>query len=497
MTRHPTPASPPPNFGAEIARTGGIRDILHGTVQIWQPQDFGVLKSIAGNLDAFEQVLVDSEVQSALAQRRLAIVSKDWNVDPFSDASEDVAAAEHMREILKALNWDDINDKMHYGIFYGFSVAELMYEIKDNRITVAEILVRNRRRFRFGRDHELRLLTRNHPTFGEVMHEGKFWTFATGGDNHDNPYGIGLAHWLYWPTYFKTNGVRFWMIFLDKFAMPTATAKHDFGDDPVKVGKLLEILEAIHTDSGVAIPRAVEIELLEAKRSGTTDYETLAGYMDKAIQKVTIGQVASSEGTPGKLGNENLQAEVRHDIIKADADLICESWNRGPGRWLTAWNFPNANPPRVWRDVEPPEDLKEKAEVDKLLADIGFVPSLDHVTETYGEGYEAKPPPVQANPFGDPFRDPDEDDPEFTAHPVLPPENALKLALDALLEGNEELLKQSGQVIAPVFRLVNRVGPEIALGRLSELYPGISTTQFTEALARANFVAAILGRLVA
>ncbi|MDF5986520.1 hypothetical protein P4131_17570 [Pseudomonas aeruginosa] len=46
--------------------------------------------------------------------------------------------------------------------------------------------------------------------------------------------------------------------------------------------------------------------------------------MDETIAKVTLGQVASSQGTPGRLGNDDLQADVRLDLVKADADLICE-----------------------------------------------------------------------------------------------------------------------------------------------------------------------------
>jgi Protein of unknown function (DUF935). len=46
-----------------------------------------------------------------------------------------------------------------------------------------------------------------------------------------------------------------------------------------------------------------------------------------------------------------------------------------------------------------------------------------------------------------------------------------------------------------VFALMRRAGPEIALGRLTELYPEISHRRLTEALARVQFVAETWGRL--
>lgn len=483
----------PKDLNGEIARTADSLDLSIGPSGILYPTNFGILKSLGANMDTFDGILTDTQVQSSLSDRRLALISKDWTVEPGGESPKDRAAAEWMDETLKALRWDDITEKMHYGIFYGFSAAELIYKRDGSFVAVDAVKVRKRNRFRFDVDGGLHLLTRRNVVDGELMPPHKFWHFATGGDHHDNPYGVGIAHWLYWPTFFKTRGIRFWLIFLDKFAMPTAVAKHSYGQDQTKINQLIDALKAIHTDSGIAIPKdEVEVELLEAARSGTSDYETLCQYMDKAISKVVVGQVASSEGTPGRLGNENLQADVRDDLIAADADLICESWNRGPGKWLTEWNFPGAMPPRVYRMVEPEEDLNARAERDERLAGIGFKPTLDYVTATYGDGYEAKEP-AQPNPTFPPKTPPA----QFTEPRILPPEDALDRALTLFLEDENELNAQMAQIIDPVFALIRREGPVAALGELTALYPKISVERFTETLARVQFISEIVGRISA
>lgn len=490
--------TPTPITGREFATTGDTMNLVVGPNGVISPMNFGILRSLASNLEIFECVLQDFQVQSVLSQRRLALISKEWDVLPASESAQDKAAADFMRELLQALQWDDITDKMHYGVFYGFSVAEMMYRRDGRFITVDRVIARKRDRFRFDLSGNLRLLTRPNVVDGEIMPAGKFWCFATGGDNHENPYGIGLAHWLYWPVWFKNNGLKFWSIYLDKFGMPTALGQHDFGADDERLKKLLEALQAIHTDSGVAVPKGVEISLLEATRNGTSDYETFLKYLDNAIAKVTVGQVASTEGTPGRLGNEDLQSDVREDLVKADADLICESWNRGPARWLTEWNFPGAKPPRVWREVEPDEDLNERVQRDKTLFDIGFKPTPDYITQTYGDGYEEKPAPVMPllrNPLA-PGED-DDDAGRFAAAIGAPTDDALKLAIDTLLQDDESLNRQSGQVIEPVFALVRRFGPERALQKLVERLPTISHDLLTEALARVLFLAETVGRISA
>jgi hypothetical protein len=139
--------------------------------------------------------------------------------------------------------------------------------------------------------------------------------------------------------------------------------------------KLLQATRAIQTDSGIIMPKGMELDLLEAGRSGTADYKALQDYMDATIQKVVLGQTASTQGTPGKLGNDQLQREVRRDIITSDADLVCESFNKGPARWLTEWNFPGAAIPRVYRVTEEPEDLDATASRDKKISTWATSPS--------------------------------------------------------------------------------------------------------------------------
>ena len=84
----------------------------------------------------------------------------------------------------------------------------------------------------------------------------KFWTFNTGSDNDDSPYGLGLGHQLYWPTFFKRNGLKFWLTFLGKFGGPTAIGKLPGAmiDDPIKRADVLAALKAIQSDSAVVIP---------------------------------------------------------------------------------------------------------------------------------------------------------------------------------------------------------------------------------------------------
>lgn len=354
-------------------------------MRIQQPDD-SVL-NIRGGSDykLYEEVLRDDQVHACFEQRRRAVVGKELQVDAGGTSKKDKAAADYLREQLNNVGFDRATDMMLYGIHYGHAVSEMMYASDGRFHALAGIKVRNRRRFGFDGAGRLRMRTVRNPA-GELMPDKKFWAYSIGADHDDDHYGKGLGHWLYWPAFFKRNGLSYWLLFLEKFGQPTAKGEYDSNTATEKdVNTLLQALTAINTDSAIAIPKGMAVELLQAARSGTADYVALYDRMDAAIAKVILGQTASTQGTPGKLGNDELQGDVRLDLIKADADLICESFNRTVVPWLIDWNFGDgAALPRVYRKIEQAEDTNKRAERDSKIYQMGFTPELEYINETYG-----------------------------------------------------------------------------------------------------------------
>ncbi|MGN7832652.1 DUF935 domain-containing protein [Pseudoxanthomonas sp. 22568] len=484
-----------PQIGLEIASTADGRDITRAmTGPLLMPSD-GILRTRGAGLRVYEQVKSDWQVASTFLQRRNAVTSAEWQVEAASDRRVDKKAADHLRKNLQAVGWDRVTDLMLWGVFYGYSVAEVRWEYSNGLLGWSGIKVRNRRRFSFTPEGELRLLTRQHMHDGEPAPKPYFWHFATGADHDDEPFGMGLAHWLYWPAFFKRNGIAFWMRFLEKFAAPTAVGKFEPGATSEEKQRLLGALRAIQTDSGIILPKGMEAEFLEAARSGTADYKVLHDTMDEAIAKATLGQTMTTED-----GSSQSQAEVhmqvRQDIIKADSDLVCESFNLGPARWLTMFNFDGADPPRVFRMLEEPEDLDSSAERDKKLIDCGFIPSLEYVKERYGDHWEAKPaaapPPVpeDANTPPAQFAEPVEaelqrEEAQNRISQLIDAAEPLGLDWRTFIEPRvtelQTLLDESGDLAE--FR-----------ERVLELADAPPNSDLADALARSGFAAHLLGR---
>jgi len=443
---------------SEIAGLGDGRDITRGYfADIMTPEDSIINTKGAGDWLIYEEMLRDDQVHSTLQQRRMALTSRDVTVEPGGTSAIDKSAAAFLEETIERLKWDDITGKMHYGIYYGFSVGEALWEQDGKYIQCADIKVRKQRRFRWKNERELVLLTRDKP-MGEVMPDRKFWTLATGGDNSDNPYGIGLAHHLYWPVFFKRNGLKFWLIFLEKFGMPTVKATHPGGWDTTQKRALLEALQAVQKDSAFIVPEGTVTELLEASRSGTADYDALQKRMDGTIAKVVLSQVMTAEAVGGQYKAE-IQMEVRDEVVKGDANLIHESFTDTIATWLTEWNFPGAAVPKISRDLDEDPDLNAVAERDEKIFGMGYEPLQEYIDETYGKGWIKKQATEPLAPAIDPN--------------TVPPEFA---DLAAVLTGKVSQRKNQAAIVEAAKRAAGRY-PDVVGARVEQILNYLDDTK--------------------
>lgn len=353
-------------------------------VELLVPTDT-VLRQKGGAYSVYSEVLRDDQCASCYQQRRDAVVAAEIMVEPGGKRAIDTKAADFLREQIAALEFDRHTRGMHSAVWYGHAVGELIYATDGRYITVEDIRVREVGRFRFSRDRQLFLRAQ---TGDELMPDRKFWVVNTGVYHDDEPYGLGLAHYAYWPVFFKRNGIKFWLVFAEKFAMPTITGKAPAGqfDDDKRRAEILAQLRGFATNPAILVPDGIEVDLLEATRSGATSYQELVNAMDAALSKIILSQTMTTDNG-SSLSQAKVHEGVRDLVVKSDADLLCQTWNRGPARWLTEWNFPGAAIPRVWRNTEPPEDLTARAERDSKIYALGYEPTEDYVKDTYGEGW--------------------------------------------------------------------------------------------------------------
>lgn len=377
------------------------------TQQITANPDSILRREGSQDLELFDALLDDDVAMSNLQTRRLAITSKDWEVSPGDPKDpRSVKAADDFRAMLKDLDFDRVTAFLHYGVWYGYAVGEALWTTKvhDGRriVWLDDIVVPDRRWFGFTLTGELRFVAALASISGEELPPNKFFTFRTGGTHDFAFYGLGLAHWAYWPVWFKRAALKCWALYLEKMAQPTAVGEQGDGWSGEEKGSFLKALMDIGRVSAVRVPKGTleQIKLMESTRSGAgaasyTDYVT---EQNEALMRIVLGQPGTSKATPQGVGGK--QAEVHQDvaasIVKGDADGISGAI-KPVARWVTRWNYgPDVAPPTVYRVLEDVDDVDTIADRDVKLDGIGIRRTDESIGEVYGDGYERKPEPTPA-----------------------------------------------------------------------------------------------------
>ncbi|MDO8654201.1 MAG: DUF935 family protein [Undibacterium sp.] len=468
-----------------------LRDITYPFyTTVLRQQDDTLLQRGAGKgLKIYDEIERDPKVFASLQKRKLAVIGRPWQVDPASDSAQDKAAAEMVKRNLTRINFDTVTLNALDAILKGYSVAEIVWAQDGREFIIDRIMPRNARRFTFDIDYQPRMLTFENMMVGEALPDRKFIVHSYGGKD-GSPFGLGLGTRLFWPAFFKRQDIAAWLVFLDKFASPTAVGKHQPGASPSDVDSLLAALQSISQETAIAIPDNMVVEFIEATRSGGSDaYERMARYMDEQIEEIVIGD-SSGKGGGGAIAAAAItKKEVRIELVKADADLLSDTLSKTIAKWLVEVNMPGAGVPRISRIVEEPADLLSRSERDKNIFAIGYRPTLKYVHETYGGEWE----PVNTTPALTKSADATLLPADFSEEDLtrLAGQIALEGAIDTVTGKLQPLARD---VLQPIIDLLMKADSfEAAFAALAESYPVMDTDKLMALLGQAEFVAQTWG----
>lgn len=394
-----------PSVGAMISNRGDGSFIPEAWLRMLSENEDAILKRDGGGLRLYDALLDDDVAFSALQQRRMAITSRDWEVAPGDENDpRSVKAADEFRAMLKELGFDRVTGLLHYGVWYGYAVGEALYSIRQFEgraiVWLDNIIVPDRRHFGFTMEGELRFVASLVPGLvDDRLPENKFITIRTGATHDFAFYGLGLAHWAYWPIFFKRQALKFWAQYLEKFGFPTVAIgfPESEKDDNVALDRRLSAAVAIGQDRAVLVPEDTlkdnKLQLFEGERSGSAgaSYKDFVALNDDALIRVVLGQTGTTKATPNGLGGDGQASKdegVKREIVKSDSDLISEGLHP-LAKWLTTWNHgADVAPPTVYRVLDDAEDLNVVAERDVKLNGIGIKRTEESIGEVYGAGYE-------------------------------------------------------------------------------------------------------------
>jgi phage gp29-like protein len=437
--------------------------------------------------DAYRDLKRDGKVFSGLQKRKLAVISRPWQVEPVVDTPKGKQDAQAVSDILKALNFDQVCSDLLDALLMGWAPMEIVWTVRDGLVVPARVVKRAQRRFVYQQvdEHaapELRLLTKANMLTGEQLPEHKFIVHQVNAED-DNPYGTGLGLQLYWPVFFKRKGIIAWNKLNDRFGSPTPWGKYPRGAGLKEKGTLFDALRAMSNDGVLMTPEGMSIELLESKLTGSVNtQQSLCEYMDDWIMEVILGQAPRTKGGGALAAASSEREGVRTELSQADSDLMSGTINSTLLAWICEYN--GFEPCQVSRVIKRDEDLKAASEADVNVSGMGFKMTLEGVRGKYGEHWEEATPAIGVT-TGKPA-----DNANFSEATAAQPD-----ALDALIDTEQAQWKP---VLEPMVDPIRKLLADAAargetaaelLARLPQLLAEMDADPLAESLARTAFVA--------
>jgi len=331
----------------------------------------------------------DAHYRSVLSTRKHSVEGLPIQVEAAGDDETSLQIAEAVR--LDIAKHDGIRNLMKDcldALGKGFSVTAVHWDTTDpKRHRFGEFVHKDPRWFAYSKEDARTLCLLEEHGIGMAPIDRRLYVIHEPRLLSGPQILAGLSYTALYLWLVKHFDVSSWAAFVDRFGYPVRLGKYGKKATKEDIATLKRAVAAIGSDVGAVIPDSMILEIIESKTTGTNAdvYEKLAVWADKQLSKLVLGQTASSEGTAGKLGNDQTQEAVRQDIIDADAAQLEETLNRDLVRPYVAWNFgPDVVPPRlVLRRVES-QDVTMVTDALAKLIPVGLKVKAEEVRNLLG-----------------------------------------------------------------------------------------------------------------
>jgi phage gp29-like protein len=318
----------------------------------------------------------DPQIKACLSTKKVAVLSRGWEVHPASESAADVAVGDFVRGCLNEMRGsvlDVLYDAMD-ALALGVSILELNWCLRpDGLIGLTSIKAKDPAYFLFETDPFLNITAirglpaltaltpaasrRPSPNSGRGLGGGlaegllpveKFVIYPF-QPSYANPMGLSdlRAAWQSW--FIKQQLQRWWAKYLEKFGMPTVIGSFDpkAGYGVKQQRELLSLLAAVHNESALVTPSDMQVKLLEAVRTTDSGFDEAIAYLDRSMAKSILGQSLTSDSSDRNstyaLGA--VQANVLSFYLqKLQRDLEDVVMNEQVIKRLVGYNFPPGTP---------------------------------------------------------------------------------------------------------------------------------------------------------
>ncbi len=377
------PNEPQGKRDLQLAKEVATRNVAEFVTGLdYLPNPDTILKNNGGNIKVYRE-MIDAHLDAVKNKRFASITSRAWTID---GSKGDQKKAKFVEEYLWNIDLRNVISQMLEAIGFGYAVHEIVWNTvqTDLGTLILPTAIKDRKQEWFKFDSDSKLLLQTNDGSRREMPERKFLV-TRNRPTTANPYGNAVYSRCFWPLAFKKGGLKFWMLFVEKYGMPKAIGKVPPTATEKEQQNFLKMLAGLVRDAVAVIPQTGSVELLEAGAANANPHKAIVDWADQAMSKAWLGETLTTEQTSsgGTQAMATVHNDVRADLALDDAAMIESSINQLI-RWIYEINWPNEKE-IPWMNIILPEDLQEaRLNRDIKLTQLGVKFNAQYITDIYG-----------------------------------------------------------------------------------------------------------------
>ena len=471
---------------AKEVATRNVAEFVSGLDYLPNPDT--ILKNNGGNIKVYRE-MIDAHLDAVKNKRFASITSRAWTID---GSKGDQKKAKFVEEYLWNIDLRNVISQMLEAIGFGYAVHEIVWNTvqTDLGTLILPTAIKDRKQEWFKFDSDSKLLLQTNDGSRREMPERKFLV-TRNRPTTANPYGNAVYSRCFWPLAFKKGGLKFWMLFVEKYGMPKAIGKVPPTATEKEQQDFLKMLVGLVRDAVAVIPQTGSVELLEAGAANANPHKAIVDWADQAMSKAWLGETLTTEQTSsgGTQAMATVHNDVRADLALDDAAMIESSINQLI-RWIYEINWPNEKE-IPWMNIILPEDLQEaRLNRDIKLTQLGVKFNAQYITDIYGidEKYFEM---TEVQPQGGMFAEHDDDCHCFA-------EGGIKTKIEKMIQdlSAEDLQEQIEELARPIIDLAEHCGNyEQFEEELYKILPNLSSKKMDDAVTKCLLLSEMQGRV--
>ena len=336
----------------------------------------------------------DLHLAAVMQTRVMAAAAPQRRIVPASDDADHKRHADFISEVWEGLEENSrlINDLLS-AIGRGFSIAEMMFELREGSLIVNRIKLCPQSLFSFidpdspGALLEFPRYQKPGSVHGEALPREKFIFHAHSASGRSSVLRAGLYRGIAWYYLFTSFSIKDWMSFMDLYGIPLRLGKFKPSADDRSREILKKAVMNLGTDAAAVISEDTTIEFIESRLSGSHDlFRNAVEFFNRQKSKRVLGQTLTTEqGDSGSYSLGSVHDRVRTDLTRLDCILLDETLTRDFIIPLVKANFgrQKSYPSFV---CEPDSAEKNRTRLDdmKKLYDMGVPMALGELYKAAG-----------------------------------------------------------------------------------------------------------------